>query len=81
VLTPWRPRSGANANNTFDDEFKAAVQAEGVECVDVRRLFTGTGRVGATANNGNSDVCINTDATHPTQIGADVAATTLALYA
>jgi hypothetical protein len=81
VLTPWRPRSGANANNAFDDEFKAAVQAEGVECVDVRRLFTGTGRVGATANNGNSDVCINTDNTHPTQIGADVAATALSLYA
>lgn len=79
--TSWRPRSGSTSNGQFDDAMIAAARSEGVRTVDLRRLFTGTGRVGATANNGNSDVCINTDAVHPTAIGADVAAHALALVA
>lgn len=41
-------------------------------------LWTGTGRVGATAGDGNSDVYISADGTHPTQSGHDAIGETVA---
>jgi lysophospholipase L1-like esterase len=41
-------------------------------------IFTGSGRVGATTSNGNSDILIGADGAHPTQAGHDVLGVALA---
>ena len=73
AATPWRPRAGANANNAYDDTVLAGLQAMNIRVIDVRNVFTGSGKVGSTTGVGNSDIAIQADGVHPTAVGAGIA--------
>ena len=81
VATPWRPRAGSNADAAYDNTILAAIQSLGVQAVDVRNVLTGTGKVGTTTGNGNSDIAIQADGLHPTAIGQGILTAFLALHA
>lgn len=74
VLGPWRAGSGTvrGRQATWDPAITAAVDAlldpytKTITCIG---LQTGSGRVGATASDGNSDYYIDTDNTHPPTVG------------
>lgn len=55
-----------------DTTLKAKASAYGFKFIDNfgrYKWITGSGKVGTTAGNGNADVCIASDGTHPTRLG------------
>jgi lysophospholipase L1-like esterase len=77
VLSPSAP---VTANSTNSADLATAAAALGIPFlnVDTPIVFTGTGRVGATAADGNADVYRASDNTHPTDAGHAMFATALA---
>jgi len=71
--------SGYNANN---EAVKAGTLAAGRTFIDVGGIFTGTGNVISQAGNGNRDVLLRSDNSHPTFGGHEfIARTAFALIA
>lgn len=66
AVGPWSPSSTYEAANGAKwTAIQAACAAQGVAFIDNRGWITGTGRVGATVGDGNADVLISSDGTHP----------------
>lgn len=70
-MLPLAYNTGTNiANNTALKELAASVANGFIDEIG-ESWFSGTGRSGATANDGNRDLFCGTDSTHPTQAGHD----------
>lgn len=70
IVKPGNPNAD---ETTANNATKAAVASMGERMTFVDAIaagwFTGTGHVGATAGDGNADVCLSSDASHPTTEG------------
>lgn len=79
--TPARGGGDVATKQTREAALEAAADALGVPYINLVSpypLWSGTGRVGATTGSGNSDVVMDADAAHPTQVGHDMIAYALA---
>lgn len=68
-VSAWNPRSTGDGTRHSILQSALAKRNHGSAFLIDGRIFTGTGRVSAPANNGNSDVYVGADGTHPTSEG------------
>lgn len=79
AVGPWSPSS--TWQTTYASRFtdiQAACAAAGVTFIDNRGWITGTGKETATVGDGNADVMISSDGTHPSIAGHEYLGTRLA---
>lgn len=72
ALGPWSPSSAWEASNASKfTQLEAACAAHDVTFIDNRGWITGTGMVSAPVGDGNADLMISSDGTHPSSAGAE----------